>query len=48
MILVAIRACYPVHDFQFDVSDAFQSTRTDDPLEMPKPVSTTSRREVLR
>jgi hypothetical protein len=38
LILAAIRACYPVHDFQFDVSDAFQSTRTDDPLEMPKPL----------
>ena len=39
LILAAIRACYPVHDFQFDVSDAFQSTRTDDdPLETPKPL----------
>jgi hypothetical protein len=39
LILAAIRACYPVHDFQFDVSDAFQSTRTDsDPLDMPKPL----------
>ena len=37
LILAAIRACYPVYDFQFDVSDAFQSTRTDsDPLAMPK------------
>jgi hypothetical protein len=39
LILAAIRACYPVHDFQFDVSDAFQSTRTDsDPLDTPKPL----------
>jgi hypothetical protein len=39
LILAAIRACYPVHDFQFDVSNAFQATRTDeDPSESPKPL----------
>ena len=39
LILAAIRACYPVHDFQFDVSDAFQATRTDeDPSDSPKPL----------
>ena len=38
LILAAIRACYPVHDFQFNVSDAFQSARTDDPLDTPRPL----------
>ena len=39
LILAAIRACYPVHDFQFDVSNAFQATRTDEnPSESPKPL----------
>ena len=39
LTLAAIRACYPVHDFQFDVSDAFQATRTDDdPSDSPKPL----------
>jgi hypothetical protein len=39
LILAAIRACYPVLDFQFDVSNAFQATRTDDdPSDSPKPL----------
>ena len=38
LVLVALRSSYKLIDFQFDVCDAFQATRTDDDPDDPPPL----------